>query len=113
MSNKLATRDEKKERLIHLDILGNKKYSLGIPREDEEIMRAAARLIEEVHDYYVATYDVEEIEKSGLRLMDLVAFQLALDYLIAKNRTDLLPVVTRIEELTSEVSEYLGKNNPL
>ena len=100
------------EFLIQLEILG-KKYPLRIPRKDEEIMRKAAKELEKVYDFYSASYDVEDIEKSGRELMAMVAFQLALKSLEAENKVDLLPFVKRIETLSSEVTQYLAENKAL
>ena len=100
------------EFLIQLEILG-KKYPLRIPRKDEEVMRKAAKQLEKKYDEYTASYDVEDMEKSGRELMALVAFEFALKSLRAGDEVDLLPFVKRVETLNTEVTGYLAENKPL
>ena len=100
------------EFLIQVEILG-KRYPLRIPRQDEEIMRKAAKLVEKKYDLYVAKYDVKDLENTGRELIALVAFDLAYRSLKTGGEADLLPFVERIKELNGELSEYLKADKDL
>lgn len=100
------------EFLIQVEILG-KRYPLRIPRKDEEIMRKAAKLVEEKYDLYVSKYDVQDLENSGRELIALVAFDLAYRSLKSGEEADLLPFVERVGRLNTELSEYLKSDKNL
>lgn len=91
------------EFLINIEIAG-KKYPLTIKRRDEELVRAAAAQINSKILQYRQHFAVDVDMKD---LLAMVAFQLSMHNLQLEEKNDTSPFTEKIQELTSEVEEYL------
>lgn len=80
-------------------------YPLTIPREDEEIIRRAAKQINDKLNKYRAHFPNLEPEK----FLAMVALDLSADNLRLKMKNDTQPFVDKIKELTIELEEYFSK----
>lgn len=89
--------------LINIEIAG-KKYPLTIKRADEEVARAAAAQINskilQYRQHFVMDVDVKD-------LLAMVAFQLSMTNLQLEGKNDTSPFATKIQQLTSELEDYL------
>lgn len=91
------------EFLINIEIAG-KKYPLTIKRREEELVRAAAAQINSKILQYRQHFAVDVDMKD---LLAMVAFQLSMHNLQLEEKNDTSPFTEKIQELTSEVEEYL------
>lgn len=91
------------EFVINIEIAG-KKYPLTIKRRDEELVRAAAAQINSKILQYRQHFAVDVDMKD---LLAMVAFQLSMHNLQLEEKNDTSPFTEKIQELTSEVEEYL------
>jgi cell division protein ZapA (FtsZ GTPase activity inhibitor) len=87
--------------------IADKHYPLRIKRSEEELVRKAARLINDKIAQYRNHYKMEE---SALELKDLLAMaacQIAIQALMAEERTDNSPITESIIQLNKELEEFL------
>ena len=97
---------------IQVEFLG-KKYPLHILREDEGIIREAAKLLEKRYSLYAEGYDMQLLEEIGQEILPLVAFDLACRSVCISENSNLIPFVKKIEELDNEIAEYLNADKEL
>lgn len=90
---------------INLSMAGD-SYPVWIKREDEEIVRKAAAVVDE----RIRQYRVEWPDASNEKINVVVAYLFALDYLQEKERHDIQPYKDKIKDLTEELEEYFRKN---
>jgi cell division protein ZapA len=89
--------------LINLDVDG-RKYPLTIEREDEELVRAAAKQIQLKLNQYRQHYFINDIVTKSL---DMVAIQLSISELRLTKMKDTTPFVDKIQQLNEELERYL------
>ena len=77
-------------------------YPLTIPREEEEMVREAAKQVDIRLNAYREHYQNVTPEK----IIAMVAYQFALENLKMKNRNDPRPYADKIEELTEVLETY-------
>ena len=78
--------------LIHIEIAG-RRYPITIRRDEEEIMRAAARQIDKKLLQYQSKYDSVYTTRDWLALIE--------------EKQDTSPFEKKIRELTDELDRYL------
>lgn len=96
------------EFLITIKIAERHVFQLRIKRSEEEIMRKAVSEIDRKIQQYRQHYSAE----AGLDTDDLlamVAFQLSLTNLRLENLHDEHPIAEKLQQLTSELEDYLKK----
>jgi len=88
---------------INLQMAGS-SYPLIINREEEEIIRKAAK---EVDDMFT-NYRERDVKKgySPLQLMTMIAYQFSLRRLQLEEINDTKPYTDKIKELTEELETY-------
>ncbi len=77
-------------------------YPITINREDEEMVREAAKQVEIKFNAYRERYQNVPLE----RIIAMVAYQFALENLQLKDRNDTEPYTEKIEELTGVLEAY-------
>lgn len=77
-------------------------YPLTIPREEEEMVREAAKQVDIRLNAYREHYQNVTPEK----IIAMVAYQFALENQKMKNRNDTRPYADKIEELTEVLETY-------
>lgn len=85
--------------------MGGDYYPLTIAREDEEMVRKAAKQVDILLNRYREKY-------SGLsqaKLMAMVAYQFSLEALQQKERNDTEPYTEKLKELTGLLEEHFRK----
>ena len=90
---------------INLNI-ADSYYPLTIKRDEEEIMRKAAKQVNTRLNAYREHYS----ELSSEKLLAMVAFQFSLEGLKQKDRNDTEPYISKIEELTKLMEDFFGNN---
>lgn len=85
---------------ITIQLAGLPKFPLAVPRQDEEIMRKAERMVNELwHRWTVSTFASE----SKLSVMARVAFQFAVLYLRSeRSMADLTELDRQLGELLNQ-----------
>ena len=89
--------------LIHVEI-AEKSYGLWIKREEEEIIREAAKIIRETTLQYHQRYAKSDVDVKDLLAM--VALQLSIQNLQLKDRNDTVPFTDKIQGFTKQLEEY-------
>lgn len=77
-------------------------YPITIEREDEEMVRKAAKQV----DTHVMAYREHYQNVPPERIIAMVAYQFALENLQIKERNDTEPYTAKIKELTEELEAY-------
>ncbi|MCK9161113.1 MAG: cell division protein ZapA [Bacteroidaceae bacterium] len=80
-------------------------FPLTINREDEEIIRKAAKQVNIMLNEYRKHYSKLSVEK----LFAMTAFRFSLEVLQLEKHNDTLPYSTKIEELTDLLEDYFRK----
>lgn len=80
-------------------------YPAWIKPEEEEIVRAAAKQVNDILNEYKERWPNVEKEK----LLVMVAYKFSLDSLQLKQQNDTAPYTQRIKELTDVLEEYFRK----
>ncbi len=80
-------------------------YPLTILREEEEMVREAAKQVDIRLNAYRERYSNISIEK----ILTMVAYQFALENLKMKDRNDTLPYASKINELTEVLEDYIKR----
>lgn len=88
--------------LIHVEIAG-KSYGVRINRSEEEVARQGVKQIRDKINQYRKEYP-EADEKD---LLAMVTFQLSIENLQLEDRNDTKPFTDKIQELTSDLEDYL------
>jgi cell division protein ZapA len=84
--------------------IAGRRYPITIRRDEEEIMRAAARQIDKKLLQYQSKYDSVYTTRDWLAL---IALQLSADNLRMEEKQDTSPFEKKIRELTDELDRYL------
>jgi cell division protein ZapA len=92
--------DEKMK--IHL-MIDNSPYPMNIDREEEEIYRKAAKLI----DYKLNTYRNTYPKLAPAQYWAMAALDLSVERLRELERNDTQPFAEKLEELTKELERYM------
>lgn len=96
------------EFLITIKIGGQHVFQLQVKRSEEEVMRKAAKQIEQKIRQYRQRYpDEDKIDTDDLLAM--VAFQLSLTNLRLEELHDTSPITEKVQQLTSELEGYLKR----
>lgn len=93
---------------INLNMAGD-FYPLTIDREEEEVVRSAARMVDERLNAYREYYRGVPQEK----IWAMLTYQLALENLKLKQRNDTAPYAAKIEELTEVLEDYFKSSDNL
>ncbi|MCD8030452.1 MAG: cell division protein ZapA [Bacteroides sp.] len=80
-------------------------YPLTIKREDEEMVREAARQVNIRLNAYREHYKTLDTDK----ILAMVAYQFSLERLQLQDKNDTGPYTAKIEELTKELEQYIRK----
>lgn len=86
---------------INLQMAGA-SYPLTIKREDEQMVREAAKQV----DLRLNAYREHYQSVSAERIIAMVAYQFSLENLQQKQRNDTEPYTTKIKELTKVLEDY-------
>ena len=86
---------------INLQMAGA-SYPLTINREDEQMVREAAKQV----DLRLNAYREHYQSVSAERIIAMVAYQFSLENLQQKQRNDTEPYTTKIKELTKVLEDY-------
>ncbi|MDH6312286.1 cell division protein ZapA (FtsZ GTPase activity inhibitor) [Parabacteroides sp. PFB2-10] len=90
--------------LIHVEI-ADKSYGLWIRRDEELIVREAAKQLRKKINLYRQEYTKSDLDIKDLLAM--VALQFSVQKLQQEERNDTDPFTEKIEQLTSELEMYL------
>lgn len=90
---------------INLQI-ADSNYPLTINREEEQMVREAAKQVNIRLNKYREVYKNLEPEK----IIAMVAYQFSLERLQLMQRNDTSPYVEKVKELTELLEDYLRKN---
>ena len=88
--------------------IADKRYPLRIKRSEEELVRSAAKLVNDWLSQYRNRFKVDE---AGLDLRDLLAMaacQIAIRALRAEQSEDGKVYASTIEQLDKELEDFLG-----
>ncbi len=78
-------------------------YPITIDRKDEEIVRAAAKQVDEKFRAYRAHYRQDMATEN---ILGMVAYAFALENMQLENQNDTAPYTDKIKELTEELDRY-------
>ena len=81
------------------------RYPLNIRREDEQLYRDAAKLI----DKTINKYRNWRPELSSNQHWAMAALELAYSFIANKDKNDTQPYLKKLEELTEELDNYISK----
>lgn len=87
--------------------IADKHYPLRIKRSEEELVRKAARLINDKIALYRNHFKVEDSDLELKDLLAMAACQIAIQALKAEERSDSSPIAESIIQLNKELEEYL------
>jgi len=87
--------------------IADKHYPLRIKRSEEELVRKAARLINDKIALYRTHFKVEDSELELKDLLAMAACQIAIQALKAEERTDSSPIAESIIQLNKELEAFL------
>ena len=90
--------------LIHIEI-AEKSYGIWIKREEEQIVREAAKAIRNKMLQYRQRYAKSDVDVKDLLAM--VALQLSIYNLQLKDKNDTVPFTDKIQELTNKMEAFL------
>ncbi|MDL2281548.1 cell division protein ZapA [Parabacteroides sp. OttesenSCG-928-G06] len=90
--------------LIHVEI-ADKSYGLWIRRDEELIVREAAKQLRKKVYQYRQKYTKSDLDIKDLLAM--VALQLSIQKLQLEDKNDTDPFTEKIQQLTSELEMYL------
>ncbi|MDD4922680.1 MAG: cell division protein ZapA [Bacteroidales bacterium] len=87
--------------------IADKHYPLRIKRSEEELVRKAARLINDKIALYRNHYKVDDSELELKDLLAMAACQIAIQALKAEEQTDSSPLAESIIQLNKELEDFL------
>jgi len=90
---------------IRLNI-GDKYYPMRINRDEEELIRKAAKIISDKLTQYRKKY----AERDIVDLLAMTALQYTKDFLEREEREDLSTVNDELKSVNIELEEYISKN---
>jgi cell division protein ZapA len=82
-------------------------YGLRISRDEEEVVRSAAKQIKRKLGEYRIMYPKDTDMKDWLAMTSL---QLSIEYLQLEEKNDTAPFVEKIQQMTKLLEEYLKEN---
>lgn len=85
--------------------VGGKSYSLSIRREDEELVRAAAREVDQKYNRFLERAD----KLQPIEAMTMTAIQYAVDLKTASDWNDTEPYASKVEDLSKLLESYIQK----
>ena len=85
--------------------LAERYYPLKIDRGDEEKIRKASRMINDK----VLQYKQKYVDKDTQDFMAMAALQFVIKIIESENETDVAPFEKKVNEVVSELKEYLAK----
>ena len=85
--------------------IGNNPFPLTIRRSEEEIVRKAARQVDNLTNAYKEHYH----EVPEVRILQMVAYQLSLEGLKEKGRNETTPYMDKVQELAQLVDECINR----
>ena len=91
---------------INLQI-ADKTFPLSIHRNDEEIVRKAAKEVNVRLNHYRDYFTGQPLEN----LLAMVAYQFSLEKLKEENRNDTAPYIKKIEKLTEMLENYMDSES--
>lgn len=92
-----------KDKLSINIVIDNRGYPLVIDREDEEKYRLAAKLLNEMAQYYKSQFS----DKDSQDILAMAAFQFVLKYLDEKKDTKYDLLINEIKNLNDDISDFL------
>lgn len=87
--------------------IADKHYPLRIKRSEEEVVRKAARMINDKIALYRNSFKMEESELELKDLLAMAACQIAIQAIKAEERTDSSPIAESIIQLNKELEDFL------
>ena len=81
------------------------RYPLNIRREDEQLYRDAAKLIDKTLNKYRSMWP----DLSASNHWAMAALEIAFNLTTNENRNDTKPYLEKLEELTKELDNYISK----
>lgn len=85
--------------------LADRYYPLKIPRQDEEKIRKAAKLINDKILMYKQRYSDKDIQD----FLAMAALQFVVKVIDYEEKSDISPILAGVEELNRELDKYLEK----
>ena len=86
-------------------LIGNKRYSLNIRREDEIFYRDAAKMINNTLNKYRNKWP----DLSANDYWAMVALEIAFNLRTNEDRNDTKPYLEKLDELTKELDNYISR----
>jgi cell division protein ZapA (FtsZ GTPase activity inhibitor) len=87
--------------------IADKHYPLRIKRSEEELVRKAARLINDKIALYRNNFRMEDSELELKDLLAMAACQIAIQAIKAEERSDSSPIAESIIQLNKELEDFL------
>jgi len=87
--------------------IADKHYPLRIKRSEEELVRKAAKLINDKIALYRNSFRMEDSELGLKDLLAMAACQIAIQAIKAEERTDSSPIAESIIQLNKELEDFL------
>ena len=81
------------------------RYPITIPREDEQLYRDAAKLIDNKLNRYRTAYPELDANKHWA----MAALDIAFENMTLKDRVDTRPFIEKLKEWENDLDELLGK----
>lgn len=97
---------DNEEMLAITILIADRTYRLNIKREEEEVIRKAAKMIEDKLNLYGNKYKVDKDERD--RYLSMIALDLAVNFCKMDSEKDMEPMADKIKELNLELKKYLG-----
>ncbi len=85
--------------------LADRYYPLKIPRQDEEKIRKAAKMINEKILMYKQRYSDKDVQD----FLAMAALQYVVKVIDHEEKSDISPILVELEDLTRELEDYLEK----
>ncbi len=82
-------------------------YPLKIEREDEEMIRRAARMINEK----VLQYKQKYVDKDTQDFVAMAALQFVIKLIESENQADCAPMEESLKEMNNELDSFIKKSN--
>lgn len=87
-------------------LIADRTYRLNIRRDEEEVVRKAAKMIEDKLNLYGNRYKVDKDERD--KYLSMIALDLAVNFCKMDSEKDMEPMADKIKELNLELKKYLG-----
>jgi cell division protein ZapA (FtsZ GTPase activity inhibitor) len=87
--------------------IADKHYPLRIKRSEEELVRKAAKLINDKIALYRSHFNMDDSDLELKDLLAMAACQVAIQALKAEERTDNSPIIESITQLNKELEAFL------